>query len=92
LIVAVVTKDVMNAGSPETNVVVLGTTIRRECIVCQLQHTPGWETHLFRSIMEWPKRMDLWQQWEAVLHCHDGPDGEARARLFYEANREAMDA
>jgi hypothetical protein len=42
--------------------------------------------------MQWPKRMDLWQQWEAMLHCHDDPDREARARLFYEANREAMDA
>ena len=38
------------------------------------------------------ERMDLWQQWEAVLHCHDDPDREARARLFCDANREAMDA
>jgi hypothetical protein len=36
--------------------------------------------------------MDLWRQWEAVLHCHDDADREARARQFYEANREAMDA
>jgi hypothetical protein len=28
----------------------------------------------------------------AVLHCHDDPDREARARLFYEANLEAMNA
>jgi hypothetical protein len=74
---------VLNAGSPEANVVVLGTALHRECIVCQLQRTPGWETHLFRSIIEWSRRMDLWQQWEAVLHCHDDPDREARARLFY---------
>jgi hypothetical protein len=63
-----------------------------EVIVCQLQRTPGWETHLFRSIIEWPQRMDLWQQRETVLHCHDDPNRDARARLFYEANREAMDA
>jgi hypothetical protein len=36
--------------------------------------------------------MDLWQRYEAVLHCHDDPDQHARARPFYEANREAMDA
>ncbi len=86
------TRDVLNAGSPTTNVVVLGTALHRECIVCRLQRTPGWETHVFRSIVEWPQRMDLWRQWEAVLHCHDDPDREARARRFYEANREAMDA
>jgi hypothetical protein len=36
--------------------------------------------------------MDLRQQWEAVLHCHDDPEREERERLFYEANREAMHA
>jgi hypothetical protein len=30
------TKDVMNAGSPQTNIVVLGMALHRECIVCQL--------------------------------------------------------
>jgi hypothetical protein len=73
-------------------VVVLGTPLQRDCIACRLQHTPGWKTHLFRSIVEWPKRMDLWQQWEAVLHCDDDPDRKKRARLFHEANREAMHA
>jgi hypothetical protein len=86
------TKDVMNAGSPQTNVVVLGTAIHRECIVCQLRLTPGWETHLFRSIMEWPKRMDLWSMWEGILHDWADANREERARLFYEANRESMDA
>jgi hypothetical protein len=86
------TKDVLNAGSPETNFVVLGTPIHRECIVCQLQRTPGWDTHPFRAIMEWPKRMDLWKEWETLLHDRDRPNPEARAREFYEANREAMSA
>jgi hypothetical protein len=60
--------------------------------VRRLPHTPGREAHVFRSIVERPERMDLWAQWEAVLHCHDDPDREGRARLFYEANREAMHA
>jgi hypothetical protein len=29
-------------------------------------------------------------QWEMILHNHDDRDREAGARLFYEANREAM--
>jgi hypothetical protein len=82
----------MNAGSPETNVVVPGTALHRACIVCQLQRTPGWESHLFRSIIEWPKRMDLWAMLENILHDWENPDREAKARLFYEANLEAMNA
>jgi hypothetical protein len=50
------------------------------------------ETHTFRSIMEWPKRMDLWKQWQVILHCLDDPNRDFRARLFYEANLEAMNA
>jgi hypothetical protein len=38
------------------------------------------------------ERMDLWKLWENILHCHDDPDRDARARLFDEANREAMGA
>jgi hypothetical protein len=69
-------REVLNAGSPQTNSVVLGTALHRECIVCQLQRTPGWQTHLFRSIIEWPQRIDLWQQSEAVSQCHDDPHAE----------------
>jgi hypothetical protein len=36
--------------------------------------------------------MNSWRRWEALLHRHDDPDCKARARLFYEANRDAMHA
>jgi hypothetical protein len=35
--------------------------------------------------------VDLWKMWEDILHCHDDPDRDARARSFYEANQEAME-
>ena len=85
------TKDVLPAGEPSTNVVVLGTALHRECIVCKLQQTPGWESHVFRSLKEMPRRMDLWAEWEAILHNWEDDRREARARTFYEANRAAMD-
>lgn len=85
-------KDVCNAGDPDTNIIVLGTALHRECIVCQLQHTPGWKTELFRSITQWPARMDLWAQWEQILHDWQDDEREEKARAFYETNAEAMQA
>jgi hypothetical protein len=85
-----INKDVCNAGSPLTNILVLGTALHRECIVCTLQVTPGWNARLYRSIIEWPKRMDLWGMWESILRTHDDPNRAERARLFYEANEAAM--
>jgi hypothetical protein len=56
-------------------------------IVCRLQHTPGWETHSFRTIIEWSVWMDLRTMWENTT-ARDDPDREAR-RGCYGANREA---
>jgi hypothetical protein len=87
-------RDVLNAVSPRTNVLVLGTALHRDGILCRLQ-TPeygtGWRVRVFQSIAQWPARMDLWREWEALLHDHADPDREARARAFYEQNRVAME-
>jgi predicted phage terminase large subunit-like protein len=83
---------VCNAGSPRTNVVVLGTALHREAIVCKLQTTPGWRSKVFRSLQRWPERMDLWASWGDLLHDWADEAREAKAQAFYEANRGAMEA
>ncbi len=88
------TRDVCNAGDPKTNIVVLGTALHAEAIVCRLNKTPGWRTKIFKSIIQWPVRMDLWNEWEAILHDW-GKEKEERERLalaFYEQHREEMEA
>jgi hypothetical protein len=84
------TKDVMNAGSPRTNVVVLGTALHVDCIVCRLQKTPGWRTSVFKQIVEMPKRMDLWREWELILHDWPDDSREAKALAFYKAHEAEM--
>lgn len=86
------TKDVCNAGDPRTNIIVLGTALHRECIVCRCQVTPGWRSQVFRSVIEWPARMDLWREWEDVLLDHDNERREADALAFYESHRAEMDS
>jgi hypothetical protein len=60
------TRAVANAGTPETNIVVLGTALHRECLVLQLTRTAGWQGKTFRAIEKMPDRMDLWQEWELI--------------------------
>jgi predicted phage terminase large subunit-like protein len=86
------TRDVCNAGSPTTNVLVLGTALHREGIVCRLQKTPGWESSIFKSVVSWPERMDLWREWEMLLFDYEDSARETNARAFYEGNRAAMEA
>jgi hypothetical protein len=87
-------RDVLNAGGPRTNVLALGTALHREGIMCRLQSPEfgtGWRVKVFQSIVTWPARMDLWREWEGLLHERENPDREARARAFYERHRGVMD-
>jgi len=87
-------RDVLNAVSPRTNVLALGTALHRDGIMCRLQ-TPefgtGWRVKVFQSITQWPTRMDLWQQWQELLQDREDDRREERARLFYLQNRAAME-
>lgn len=85
-------RDVMNVGGPTTNVLVAGTSIHREAVVCDLSRNGTWQTRRFRSVVRWPDRMDLWLAWERVVTNLADPDRLAAARDFYEARRADMDA
>jgi hypothetical protein len=85
------TKDVCVSGGPTTNIVVLGTPLHRECIVCRLQSSPGWRTKAFKSIGQMPVRLDLWREWETILNDWEDENREAKARQFYEERRSEMD-
>lgn len=62
------TRAVLNAGTVHTNIVVLGTTLHRECLVLRLQKAAGWQARLFRAVVQWPERMDLWARWEEIYN------------------------
>lgn len=64
-------KDLMSAGAPGANILVLGTPLHREDIVCTLERTPPWRTHKWRSIVKWPERMDMWMDWRSRLAYTD---------------------
>lgn len=84
-------REVSAVGTTDTNYLTVGTGLHREAISCRLRSTAGWRSETFRSIMEWPVRMDVWREWEAILHHWDDPDREATARVFYDTNRAEMD-
>jgi hypothetical protein len=85
-------KGAFKAGSKRTNIIVAGTVIHRECLVSHCGGMPGWKRLAFKSIVNWPDRMDLWGEWENILRGQPGkPEvGEAEAKAFYEANKEEM--
>lgn len=96
--------QVMNVGNPDTNFLMLGTAIHRDCIVYGLRAVPGWDVKLWRALGKEQKadadefslkatieHPELWDEWEYILHS-GGVGAEAKARAFYLERQEAMDA
>jgi predicted phage terminase large subunit-like protein len=83
-------RAVANAGTPETNIIALGTALHRDCLLLHLQRTAGWQARTFRAIDPWPARMDLWGEWELIQNDYEDPEHEAKARLFFQERRKAM--
>lgn len=81
----------LKAGTPTTNVINLATALHRDALAMQLQTTPGWRSELFRSIVTWPSRDDLWDEWVQIYTRADDPNALRTARMFYDTNRAAMD-
>ena len=84
--------DVMSVGNIKTtNYLIAGTSIHREAVVCALTNNSAWETRGYASIMQWPKNMELWAQWERVASNLGSANRREEALAFYAANKAAMD-
>ncbi|MCK9636004.1 MAG: phage terminase large subunit [Methylobacter tundripaludum] len=77
----------------------VGTSLHYDAAINRVSRKPGWRRKVFRSIMKWPDRMDMWEHWESIYtriaddhQLEDRDQIELDALLFYEANKAEMDA
>jgi len=59
-------KALMQCGDKETNIIVIGTMIHRECLVGYLEKHPRFKLLKFQAIRKWPVSMALWVEWEEL--------------------------
>ena len=74
-----------------------GTSLHYDAAINRVSRKPGWRRKVFKSIMQWPDRMDLWDKWEGIYTAGADDEeakeaAEAEALSFYQANKAAMDA
>lgn len=85
------TSAVLKAGNPRTNVVLLGSALHRESLLLRACGNPSWQPARYRAIEAWPRRMDLWADWERIYCQVDRADHQQEARDFYDQHRDEMD-
>ena len=72
------------------DVVYIGTILHYDSVLNRTLNNPMWHSIKFRAMLRWPERMDLWDEWEAILR-NNGAAGAGMAQAFYEANKAEME-
>lgn len=85
-------RDIDKAGARGTIIDLLGTILHPDAVLSRVIASPAWSSRLWRSIIRWPTRTDLWAQARALWADLSRPDRVESARAFYVAHRADMDA
>ncbi|WP_339306900.1 phage terminase large subunit [Paenibacillus sp. FSL R5-0519] len=90
-------QTVVPLGDPKgkrTAFVYMGTTVHHEALLVDvLYNRADFKSRIYRAVIDWPERMDLWEACRLVYKDPDRPK-EARAKdalELYEMNRAEMD-
>ena len=83
-------KVVLPLGPPDgsMDLLYLNTILHYDSVANRTHKNPSWKRHKFQAIVQWPDRLDQWQEWEERYIN----DGEAAADAFYARNKQSMDA
>lgn len=83
-----------NTGSDCTTLIVAGTVLHRDCLVCYIERNkPTFYSSRFRAVLTPPENEYLWKRWRKIIKDGAGTadDREAKADAFYDRHRKQMD-
>jgi predicted phage terminase large subunit-like protein len=85
-------EDVIKIGDENTNVEFIGTVLHKRALLKDLLDNPMYDSQLYKAVISWATRQDLWDQWQKILTDLELPKEErlAKSDAFYAANREQM--
>ncbi|OGG93582.1 MAG: hypothetical protein A2527_11790 [Candidatus Lambdaproteobacteria bacterium RIFOXYD2_FULL_50_16] len=82
-------KSVLPLGPPDQShdVLMVGTLLHYDSVLARLLKHPAFDSQKFKALRTWPKRLDLWESFEAIYWRR----GEAQALEFFKANQQLME-
>ncbi|WP_309244783.1 phage terminase large subunit [Cohnella silvisoli] len=88
-------QTVVPLGDPKgkrTAFVYMGTTVHHEALLINVLHKRSdFKSRVYRAIISWPERMDLWEACRLVYVDRDNPKRAEEAQALYELNRAEME-
>ncbi len=90
------TKAVLKSGSSTSNFIYIGTIHHYGSLLAKFtdpRETAGWDSKIYKSVISWAERIDLWERWIKIFHSQDtynDDSGPEAARKFFEDNKAEM--
>lgn len=81
---------VSKIGDEKTNVDYVCTVLHRESLTAQILKNPAYESKLYKAVISWSEREDLWDKWRDIFTNLDNPNRVAESDLFYKQNEKEM--
>lgn len=84
-----INRAALKVGPPDGSMHVLwvNTILHWDAVTVREAKKPGWNVTKFQAIIQFPNRMDLWEEFEEIYNN----DGEEAARAFYAGRKAEMD-
>lgn len=81
---------VSNLGSNQTDIEIVGTILHRNSLLMTLNQNPAYTTNIYRAVLSWAERKDLWDKWRTIYTNLDNEERGEDAELFYMEHKEEM--
>lgn len=81
---------VSKLGTNETNIKVTGTILHPESLLAKLIQNPAYDGKIYKAIISWSSRQDLWDQWTKIYIDLDNANRKVDSEKFYADNKDAM--
>lgn len=74
---------VSQIGNETTNIDVVGTILHKQSLLNKLIKNPAYDGTLYRAVINWAERGDLWDKWRDIYTNLDNPNRLAESEAFY---------
>ena len=81
---------VSKLGDTKTNIKVIGTILHPESLLAKLIVNPAYNGKIYKAVISWSSRQDLWEKWTKIYTNLDNPDRVKESTEFYEEHKKAM--
>jgi len=81
---------ISKVGNKFTNIHVIGTILHPDSLLVGLTKNAAYDSKIYKAIISWSARQDLWNEWTKQYTNLDDQDRRARAQAFYDEHKVSM--